>query len=130
MASFNAKLEIDGLSDPIQLRKIFVTCYRKRDSRGRPSSSTKWAIVVSIDTDEDSTFTQWMVDPSMEKRVAIKYYRIDEQGSVLKQWNIEKAHCYTMREGFVADSSILMTTLVISGDEITNGNATLANNWA
>ncbi|MBN8825513.1 MULTISPECIES: type VI secretion system tube protein TssD [Spirosoma] len=130
MASFNAKLEIDGVSDPIELRKVFVTCHRKRDAKGRPSSASRWAIAVAIDTDEDGTFTEWMVNPTMQKTVTVKYYKIDEEGSVLKQWTLKDAHCYSMIEGFVADSSILMTTLVISGAEISNGNATLTHNWS
>ncbi|WP_080055687.1 type VI secretion system tube protein TssD [Spirosoma aerolatum] len=130
MASFNAKLEIDGVSDPIELRKVYVTCHRKRDTKGRPSSAARWVIAVAIDTDEDGTFTEWMVSPTMAKNVTIKYYKIDEEGSVLKQWTMKDAHCYGMTEGFVADSSILMTTLVISGDEISNGNASLPHVWS
>lgn len=129
MASFRTDMEIDGIADPIPVNRLFFTATRKRDQRGRPASSTNWIIHVTIDALEDSTITQWMVDPHMQKAVTIKFYKIDEEESVLKQWKLEKAYCYAMGENFVADASFMTTELIIAGQEISNGNATLQYNW-
>ena len=57
-----------------------------------------------------------------------QYYKIDDD-SVLKQWDMKKVYCYTMRESFVADATFMLTDLLIAGQEVSNGNATLKYNW-
>ena len=74
MASFRAELEMDGNS--YKLNRIFFTATRKRDAQGRPASATNWRILLAIDAKEESVFTQWMVDPRMQKDITIKYYKL------------------------------------------------------
>lgn len=126
MASFSAELEVDGQT--IRIRRLFLSATRKRDANGRPASATNWQLMISVDTAEDNAFTQWMVDPKMQKDVTVKFYKIDEE-SVLKQWDLKKAYCFSMRESFAGDAAYLSTTLLVAGQEISNGNATLKFNW-
>ena len=126
MASFRAELEVDGKTFP--LKRIFFTATRKRDANGRPASSTNWRMMLAIDTVEENAFTQWMVDPKMQKDVTVKYYKIDEE-SVLKQWELKSAYCFGMKESFVGDASYMLTDLLVAGQEVSNGNATLKFDW-
>ena len=126
MASFKAELEVDG--ETYKLKRVFFTATRKRDNNGRPASATNWQIMVALDAIEEGTFTEWMVDPKMQKDATVKFYNIDED-SVLKQWDMKGAYCYAMKEWFVSDASVMVTNLIIAGQEISNGNATLKFDW-
>ncbi|MBD2701064.1 hypothetical protein IC229_10495 [Spirosoma sp. BT702] len=127
MASYRAELEIDG-GDPLPIKRLFFTATRKRDANGRPASSTSWRVLVALDTAEDNTFTQWMIDPKSQKDVTVKYRNIEDD-SVLKQWELKKAYCYGMKESFVGDAMFMVTDLLVAGQEVTNGNATLKYEW-
>ncbi|GAB2790119.1 hypothetical protein GCM10027275_38730 [Rhabdobacter roseus] len=81
-------------------------------------------MVAAIDVEEDSTITGWMVDKNGVKDATITYYNSDDD-SVLKTWTLKKAMCYSMTEKFIADAEFMSTTLLITGEEISNGNATL-----
>ena len=122
MASFRADLEVDGVTHP--LNRLHFYSKRKRDPKGRPSSKSSWIVVVAIDVEEDSTITGWMVDKNGVKDATITYYNSDDD-SVLKTWTLKKAMCYSMTEKFIADAEFMSTTLLITGEEISNGNATL-----
>ncbi|MBB5285575.1 hypothetical protein HNQ92_003735 [Rhabdobacter roseus] len=122
MASFRADLEVDGVIHP--LSRLHFYSSRKRDPKGRPSSKSSWIVVAAIDVEEDSTITGWMVDKNGVKDATITYYNSDDD-SVLKTWTLKKAMCYSMTEKFIADAEFMSTTLLITGEEISNGNATL-----
>ncbi|GAB4021324.1 hypothetical protein GCM10028808_65760 [Spirosoma migulaei] len=122
MPSFKAELEVEGVTHP--LNRLHFYSNRKRDARGRPSSKSAWIVVAVIDVTEDSTITGWMIDKNGHKEAKITYYNADDD-SVLKTWTLKQAMCYSMTEKFISDAGFMSTTLLIVGDEITNGNASL-----
>jgi hypothetical protein len=122
MASFKAELEVDGVVHPLNRFNFYTT--RKRDAKGRPSSRSSWVAVASIDVHEDTTITGWMVDKNAHKDAKVTYYNADDD-SVLKTWTFKQANCYAMTEKFISDVEFMSTTLLIVGEEVTNGNATL-----
>ena len=124
MASFKAELEVDGVTHPLNRLNFYSN--RKRDVKGRPSSKCAWFVVVAIDVVEDSTITAWMVDKNGSKEATITYYNADDD-SVLKKWTLKNTLCYSMSEKFIADADFMSTTLLLIGDEVSNGNAALKN---
>ncbi|MBC7891990.1 MAG: hypothetical protein H7Y12_07265 [Sphingobacteriaceae bacterium] len=125
MASFLVNLVIDG--EELPLNRVNFFAMRNRDSKGRVSSNLAWTVAVSLDTTPENTFTDWMIDPNKKKDVSIKFYEGDEAE---KEWQFTQAYCIGFKESFVADSGKMETRIVISGELVTNGNATLKYDWA
>ncbi len=124
MASFILTLNIDG--EEITLNRVNFFAIRSRDAKGRPSSSLAWTASMSMDTTPETAFTDWMIDPNMKKDVSIKFYRGDE---VEKEWQFNQASCFGFKEIYVDDSGRMESRIVISGEVVTNGNATLKYDW-
>ncbi|MBC7891988.1 MAG: hypothetical protein H7Y12_07255 [Sphingobacteriaceae bacterium] len=127
MASFHAQLEVDNNLYPVN--RVFFTASRKRDDRGKPASGTTWRLIVSIDAVEQGPFAAWMFDPKMEKDVKLIYYSAEgeDEGKKLKEWNFKGTYAFGLVEMFIGDASIQTSNFILTGKEVSNGNATLAH---
>lgn len=121
---YTVNLVIDGTE--YLLNRVNFYVIRKRDKKGRPVSESAWTVNISLDATTDGVFTEWMIDPNKKKDVSIKFYQGDE---TKKEWQFEKAYCILFEESFVADAGVMETQLVISGEKVNNGNATITHNW-
>ncbi|MBC7891986.1 MAG: hypothetical protein H7Y12_07245 [Sphingobacteriaceae bacterium] len=122
MPSFKSEMEVDG--ETYSLLRTHFYGFRKRDPKGRPSSKAGWMVVMQMDLREESTISSWMLDKNSKKEVTIKFYNADDD-STLKEWQLTEAVCYNMSESFIADAGFMLTTILVAGTEIGNGNATL-----
>ncbi|MCY7352983.1 MAG: hypothetical protein LH606_20390, partial [Cytophagaceae bacterium] len=66
------------------------------------------------------------IDPNKKKDVSIKFYEGDE---VEKEWKFNQSYCIGFEENFMDNSGTMETRIILSGELITNGNATLKYDW-
>lgn len=121
---YKVNLVIDSKEYPLNRVNFYVI--RKRDKNGRPVSMSAWTVNINLDSITDGTFTEWMVDQNKKKDVSLKFY---EGNDTKKEWQFAKAYCIGFEENFVADAGVMETQLVISGETVNNGNATITTNW-
>jgi hypothetical protein len=113
--SFRAELTIDDKT--YNIRRYYLILERQTDEKGRPSSMPGWKLVVRIDAIDDTTLTNWMVDPNKKLDGKIKLYKID-QDSRYKEIEFKKGSCYLMIDSFKADISYTTCEFEIIGEEI------------
>lgn len=126
MASFRAEMTVDN--DLFVLNRIFFTASRKRTRKGEPASGINWRMHIAIDVLEQSTFAEWMFDSNMQKNVTVTFYATDDEGggeTKLKEWTLNDTNCFGLLELFVGDASFETTNLILKGQTLSNGNATL-----
>ena len=121
---YTVNLVIDGTE--YLLNRVNFYVIRKRDKKGRPVSESAWTVNVTMDATTDGVFTEWMIDPNKKKDVSIKFYQGTDPK---KEWKFDKSYCILFVENFVADAGVMETQIVISGETVNNGNATITNNW-
>lgn len=113
--SFRAELTVEGAL--YQIRSFYTAIHRDTDDRGRPSSMPTWASIITIDATDDTTITNWMIDPTKEVEGQITIYRIDEDAK-LKEIKFKKSYCLFMRDRFIAGTSVARCEIAISGGEL------------
>jgi hypothetical protein len=113
--SFKAELTVD--SKTYKLRSVYTMIFRETDIKGRPTSPPSWAIIATIDAIDDTTITNWMIDPHKQVDGKVLIYKIDEDAK-LKEITFKKSYCLHMNDKFMFDVSHSSCTIVISGSEI------------
>src|ERR1700722_14922167 len=113
--SFKAELTVENKT--YSLRSFYLHIARNTDPKGRPSSMPSWSIIATIDSVDDTTITNWMIDPHKQIDGKVLFYKIDEDAK-LKEINFKKSWCYVMRDSFMADISFATTEIIISGGEV------------
>jgi hypothetical protein len=113
--SFKAELTVENKT--YSLRSFYLVISRLTDPKGRPSSMPSFNIVLTIDSVDDTTITNWMIDPHKQIDGKVLFYKIDEDAK-LKEINFKKCWCYVMRDSFMADISFATTEILISGGEV------------
>ena len=113
--SFKAELIIDGKT--YKLRSCYSTISRETDMKGRPTSPPTWVIIATIDVVDDTTITNWMIDPYKQVDGSIKLYKMDEE-SKLKEIAFKKSYCLHLNDKFAFHEGRSNCTIVISGAEI------------
>lgn len=118
--SFKATLKLDGNEYPLTACNVLV--HRKSDAKGKPSSKTGWRLFLILDSMDDTTMTEWMVDPHLQKDGEIEIFKVDEDAK-LKVISFKKAYCYSMKENFYSYTSFMKCFLIIGGEEVHIGEA-------
>jgi hypothetical protein len=113
--SFKAELTVENQTFP--LRSFFMKIQRETDPKGRPSSTPYFGIVITIDSVDDTTITNWMIDPSKQIDGKVLLYKIDEDAK-LKEITFKKCYCFILHDKFMADISYASTQFLISGTEV------------
>jgi hypothetical protein len=118
--SFKAELTIEGKT--FGLRSFFLRIDREEDSKGRPSSLPSWGMEMTIDTVDDTTITNWMIDPGKQIDGKIVFYKIDED-SKLKEIGFKKCYCYFLQDSFMTDFSFTKSEFFVAGGELDIGSS-------
>ena len=118
--SFKSILVFDG--EQYELTSCVVNVSRKADNRGKPASKSFWSIDIIMDSLEDTTITEWMVNPNLQKDGEIEIYRTDDDVK-LKVIQFKKAYCVFMKDSFYTDIDFMKCFLTIVGEEINIGEA-------
>jgi hypothetical protein len=111
---FNAQLTVDDKTYPI--RAYYMIVSRDVDPKGRPNAKFSWQMAIRIDAMDDTTLTNWMVDPSKQLDGKITLYKIDQM-SKQKEIQFKQSYCYRMDDLFIADTLYSNCQVVISGTE-------------
>ncbi len=99
MASFNAKLEIEGKS--FIVLRLDYKLFQDTDEAGKPTSKTKTEIIKFIVmASEDETFAGWATDAT--KQLDGKFVFYDLKGEAkFKEVAFEQAFCVEYHEHFM-----------------------------
>jgi type VI secretion system TssD-like protein len=120
--SFKAELQVEGKT--FALRSCYWVIYREKEVRGRPTSPPRWCAVVTFDASDDTTITNWMIDPHKQIDGKILLYKIDEDAK-LKEITFNKAWCLHMEDKFLFDQFNASTSITITGPELHIGSSIL-----
>ena len=124
--SFKTELTIEGKI--YNVRKFVVTIHRNMDYKGRPTSMPAWSIFLVIDAINETTVTNWMIDPTKQLDGKLTIYKIDQE-SRLKEINFKKSYCYRMNDIFKTDISYATCELSIGGEDIAINSAEVKQHW-
>jgi hypothetical protein len=124
--SFRAELSIEGMVFPI--RRFYITLKREEDVRGRPKTDPTWRIFLLIDASDDTTITNWMLDPRKKIDGKITLYKPDDD-SKLKEIEFKQSFCFKLRDFFNTTYSFTSSFLGIAGKDIKINNTELEQNW-
>ena len=120
--SFKAELSIDNQVFPV--RSFYMSLVRETNAKGKPNSKPAWTIDVTIDSVDDTTITQWMIDPQKQVDGMLTVYKTDAQAK-LKDIEFRKSFCYGMIDRFIPDLSVATCSMRIAGEEIQIGTTVL-----
>jgi hypothetical protein len=102
--------------------------YRETNVKGRPSSEPRWAIHACFDAVDDTTITNWMIDPAKQFDGKITLYRID-QATKLKEIEFKKSYCVYLGDIFIVDRAYAICEILIVGKDIQVNTASVQGNW-
>ncbi len=125
MASYMATMDADGTGWRLDRVNFFAA--RDRDNKGRPVPNLAWTIMISIYSSKETVFTEWMLDPTKKKDITISF---SDGAESQKKWDFKQAFCVGFEESFIDDLGIMETIIILSGQAVSNGNATLTYDWA
>lgn len=120
--SFKAELTIDNQTYTVL--NFYMALLRDTNPKGQPSSNPSWTIDLTIEAVNDTTITQWMIDPAKQVDGTLTLYKTDEPGK-LKDIEFKKSYCYAMIDRFIPDLSVATCSMRISGEEIHIGTSML-----
>ena len=120
--SFKAELTIDNQMFPV--RSFYMNLVRTTTVKGKPNSKPSWTIDVTIDAVDDTTITQWMIDPQKQVDGVLTIYKVDAEAK-LKDIEFRKSFCYVMIDRFIPDLSVATCSMRIAGEEIQIGTTVL-----
>lgn len=121
--AFKVELTID--EQVFSVRDFYLSVLRETDPRGQPSSNPNWILDVTIDAVNDTTITQWMIDPTKQVDGSLSIFKLDGEAT-LKSIEFKKSSCSTMVDCFIPELSEASCYIRIVGEEISIGPATLA----
>jgi len=121
--AFKVELTIDDQVFPV--KDFYLSMLRETNPKGQPSSNPAWILDVTIDAVNDTTVTQWMIDPSKQADGSLTVYKTDGEGK-MKTIEFKNSSCYTMIDRFIPEFSETSCYIRIAGAEINVGNAKLA----
>jgi len=121
--AFKVELTIDNQVFPV--RDFYLSILRETNPKGQPNSNPAWILDVTIDAVNDTTITQWMIDPAKQVDGDLSIYKTDGEGK-LKNIEFKKSCCFGMIDRFIPGLSETSCYIRISGEEIHIGTAKLA----
>ena len=127
--AIKATLSLDG-GEEIRLLHVSFALNRAVDHTGRPSGETRaGTVTMEIESTDDTTVLQWIMDSWMQKNGTIKFSKKDAD-SKLKELKFEKAYCIAYSEAISAIGDNPMTiNFTISAEKISVGDASFKNPW-
>lgn len=127
--SFKAILKVDG--NEYRVLHCDYSMHQETDEYGSPTSAVKGGIVnVVIQSTDDTSFLQWMVDSYMKKNVTITFNKMDEDAK-LKELELTDSYMVAFEEDFDSESDRPMTqSFSLSARTIKMGGAEHEAEWA
>jgi hypothetical protein len=127
--AIKATLSLDG-GEEIRLLHVSFALNRAVDHTGRPSGETRGGTVtMEIESTDDTTVLQWMMDPWMQKNGTVKFSKKDAD-SKMKELKFEKAYCIAYAESIDAIGDNPMTVnFTVSSEKLSVGEASFKNPW-
>lgn len=101
---------------------------QNEDARGRIASRPAWGLILEMDTLDDDTLKDWMVNPTMQKDGSVVLNRIDEADAQFKQIEFRRAYCVMYHDIFHTYEGYMSTALYITGEELVLNTAALRVN--
>lgn len=126
--AFTGVLTVDG--SKFKIRHCMYSMHQNLDENGRPSSSVMGGTInVEIESSDDKTMVDWMVDRTGKKNGSITFSKTDEEGE-LKKIEFEDAFLVSYSESMDSISnSPMVEALVISAKKITANGVAHENIW-
>ena len=124
--SVSVELEIEGKVYPV--RRYYAAIFRDDDAKGRPKSDPSWRLYVVLDGLNDSTITNWMLDPKKLVDGKLTLYRIID-GSKLKEITFKKSTCTLLNDFFNVDNSFITSYISVTGKDLKINTAELLQSW-
>ena len=121
--AFSADLTVDNKVFPV--RDFYLSVLRETTPKGQPSSPPSWILDVTIEAVNDTTITQWMIDPDKQVDGRLVIYKTEGEGK-LKKIEFKNSNCFTMIDRFIPEFSETSCFIRIAGSEIKVGTAKLA----
>jgi hypothetical protein len=127
--SFKARLSIDGKD--FNILEANYHLFQETDLTGRPSSVTRGGTIhVTIESTDDTTMADWMINSFDRKKGALKFFKRDSETAIMKQVDFEEAYLVDFNETFSHDTNNPMVlALKISAKKINIGGAAHENEW-
>jgi hypothetical protein len=123
--AFKVELSVDSQVYPV--KDFYLAVLRETTPNGQPSSQPSWSLDVTIDAVNDTTITQWMIDPTKQVDGSLTIYQSDGQGK-MKSIEFKKGNCSGMVDQFIPEFSETSCFIRILGAEINVGNVKLSPN--
>ena len=123
--AFKVELTID--SQVYLVKDFYLAVLRETTPNGQPSSKPTWSLDVTIDAVNDTTITQWMIDPTKQVDGGLTIYQSDGEGK-MKSIEFRKGCCSGMVDQFIPEFSETSCFVRILGAEINVGNVKLDAN--
>ena len=123
--AFKVELTVD--SQVYLVKDFYLAVLRETTLNGQPSSKPTWTLDVTIDAVNDTTITQWMIDPTRQVDRGLTIYQSDGEGK-MKSIEFKKGNCSKMVDQFIPEFSETSCFIRILGSEINVGNVKLDAN--
>lgn len=104
---------------------------RNTDSKGKPSSNVLGGrITATIESTEDSTLIEAMLNSQFKPIEGKIIYKKTEEDAKMKEIEFKNAYVVYYKEILDVNNQVPMAiTVTFSAEEISVGNAALANRW-
>ena len=129
MGSFRASLELGGKEYDVLYSNVEFA--RSTDSKGKPSSSiTGGRVVVTIESTEDTTTIEAMLNSQFKPIEGKIVYKKTDEDAKMKEIEFKNAYIVHYKETLDVNNETPMTiAMTFSAENITVGNAELDNRW-
>jgi hypothetical protein len=121
--AFKVELSVDSQVYPV--KDFYLAVLRETTPKGQPSSKPSWFLDVTIDAVNDTTITQWMIDPTKQVDGSLTIYQSDGEGK-MKSIEFKKGNCSGMVDQFIPEFAETSCFIRILGAEINVGNVKLS----
>ena len=126
--AFRATLNLEGKE--VRILGCNYALQQDIDATGRPSSEVRGGTIqFEVESTDDTSFFEWMIDSWALKSGDITFYKRDEQ-SKLKELKFEDAYIISYAENFDSlGDNPMSESFVISAKKISMGSGSHENPW-
>jgi hypothetical protein len=128
--AFKATVSIDGALTDVNLLHCSYSMRRDVDATGRPSGRLYGGTIqMEIESTDNTSILEWMVDPYTRKAGTIKFYK-DNENAKMKELKFEDGYVIQFAESIDTIGSNPMTVnFTVSAKKISMENAEHVNEW-
>jgi hypothetical protein len=119
--SFKVELTVDN--HVYAVKDFYLSVLRETNPKGLPCSNPSWILDVTIDVVNDTTITQWMIDPDKQLDGSLAIYK--DLDTKMKNIEFRNSNCFAMIDQFIPEMSETSCYIRIAGAEIKVGGAKL-----